>query len=202
MLEPLAPSRKRRALAGFVISGFLFALPGALLPVWQYHLSEQYEIAGAYFLMMVSGMALSAISARHLIPRHSISRVLALSCGLACAALLSLALVPQTGNAGWRMAGLLAIGLAAGLVNTGLFHALLPFYDQQPARVLTLAGFCFGAGSLISPVLVAGTYYLYSIEAILLALAMVPLVYNHLIFANRLCSRCSAGADRCARVRS
>jgi hypothetical protein len=177
MRNLLARSSNRRILAGFVVSGFLFALPGALLPTWGFHLSGQYALAGSYFLMVVTGMALAAVVAQHAMPRYSISHVLSGGCVLAFGALAGLAAVPTTAHAAWRMAGILLIGVAAGLVNTGLFHALLPIYESDPPRVLTAAGICFGVGSLLSTLLVAGTFYLYSIEAVLLALALIPLAF-------------------------
>ncbi len=166
----------RAAFSGFIVSGFLFALPGALLPVWDFHLSSAYAVAGTFFLMLVSGLVIASALARHVFPRYSIRHVLFTGAAIATTVLFGMALLPVNANVAWRMAGMLLLGFAAGAINRGLFQALLPFYDAEPAKVITAAGICFGAGSLTASLLVAMTYapdsYLPS-----LLLAFVPLTY-------------------------
>jgi len=49
-------SGRRRALAGFLLSGFLLALLGAILPAWGYHREEHYVAVGNFFLSLAIGI--------------------------------------------------------------------------------------------------------------------------------------------------
>ena len=165
--------------AGCLVSGFLFALLGALLPVWGFHISGDYRAAGTYFLALIAGMLLSAILVRHFFPERQAATVLHAGCLVASAGIVSLALVPATEPLA-RNASLFCVGLAAGLVNTALFEALQPAYEKNAAQALNVAGIYFGIGCLLSAGLVAGSFYLYSVTTILLALALVPLLFTAL----------------------
>src|SRR5713101_5993453 len=113
-----------RALSGLVISGLLFGFLGAILPAWGYHLTSDFSTIGNYFLSMSAGVILSTQAAGRLLLKRGVGSLLVTGCGLACAALLYLAFLPPTAPALWRMAGLLLIGFATGLLNTGVFHAI------------------------------------------------------------------------------
>lgn len=175
----LSRRSNRKMFAGCLVSGFLFGLLGSLLPVWGFHISGDYRTAGSYFLVLIAGMLLSAFLVRKFWPGHAASAVLNAGCLLASGAIVSLALIPESVPLA-RHVSLFCIGLAAGLVNTALFEALQPAYEKSPAQSLNVAGIYFGIGCLFSAALVAGSFYLYSVVFILLALALVPLVYASL----------------------
>ena len=158
------------ALPGFLLSGFLFALLGALLPAWGYHLAERISGAAMYFVFLGLGV-IAATRAR------SNSLSLLAGCIIACIALVGLSFVPPPAPEAWRFAGWAAIGSSVGLLNTGLFEAIRPLYQDDPAATLTTGGIYFGLGCLVSALLVAGTFYLYSVGTILLLGAAIPATF-------------------------
>src|ERR1035438_1054928 len=81
------------ALAGFLVSGFLLALLGAILPAWWYLREPDFIAAGNYFLSLAIGIVAAARFARPLMLRRGVSFLLVFSCGVSCIALLYLALV-------------------------------------------------------------------------------------------------------------
>lgn len=164
-----------RAVAGFFLSGFLFALLGAILPAWGYHRDPPNFLAiGNYFLCMGLGMIASTWAARRLLPRGGVPMLLVLASTLACMALLGLALASPPAASAWRMVGITVVGLAGGMLNNGLFHAMSGGYASDPARTVAKAGILYGLGCLAVTLLVAGTFYAYSVPAILVLMAVVP----------------------------
>ena len=151
----------------------LFAFLGAILPAWGYHLTELYIRVGNYFIAFNVGLFLANRLGAWLLPKKGIRWCLRLACALACATLLGLA-YPQMDTVPWRMAGLLLLGASTGLLHGAIFQAITPIYRHDPAATGNLAGIFFGAGSLFMAVLVAGTYYAYSVAAILTLLAVIP----------------------------
>jgi len=160
-------------LTGFFLSGMLFAFLGAILPAWGYHLTELYSRVGNYFIAFNIGLFLANRLSAWLLPRKGIRWCLRLACVLACATLLGLAYAPMTGFA-WRTAGLLLLGASTGLLHGAIFQAITPIYRHDPAATGNLAGIFFGAGSLAMALLVAGTYYAYTVPAILMLIAVIP----------------------------
>ncbi|MGH9721999.1 MAG: MFS transporter, partial [Bryobacteraceae bacterium] len=116
----------------------------------------------------------SAIVVRHLLPRRGVGFAIVTGCALACAALLFLAFASPPAPAWWRMIGLFVVGLATGMLNTAIFHAISPNFRINGAATVNLAGILFGLGSLLASLLVAGTFYAYSVAAILCLLALAP----------------------------
>lgn len=164
----------RKALAGFLLSGLLFSFLGTIMPVWRHHLTEDFLTVGNYFLSMNLGTLAAVWIAARLRPRTSLRTTLVLACSLACAALLFLALVPPTFAPWWRMAGVLVIGCGAGLLNDAMFQAITPLYHQEPAATVNLAGTFFGLGCVLMALLVAGTFYVYTVPSILVFIAIIP----------------------------
>ncbi len=165
--------RARRTLLGFLLSGLLFSFLGAALPVWRYHLAEDFHIIGLFFLAMSGGMLLGLPVAR-VLPKKNLAAVLSVACGIACAALLYLAAL-SPGAPDWsRMAGVAGLGCGAALLNTALFRALTPVYAQNATATLYLSGTFFGLGCVLTTVLVAGTFNLYTVPSILILLAAFP----------------------------
>jgi MFS transporter, FHS family, glucose/mannose:H+ symporter len=174
--ELLSRPSHRKMFAGWLVSGFLFALLGSLLPVWGFHISGDYRMAGGYFLALITGILVSAVAVRRFFPGAKADRLLNTGCVLGSAAILSLALAPETVPLA-RLASLIGMGLAAGMINVALFETLQPAYEKDAAQSLNLAGIYFGAGCLLSAALVAGSFYLYSVTTILIALGLVPVAY-------------------------
>ena len=163
----------RAALTGFFLSGMLFAFLGAILPAWGYHLTELYTLVGNYFFAFNLGLFAANRLSAWLLPKKGIRWCLRLACGLTCAIFLGLASAPSTSVA-WKMAGLLLLGACAGLLHGAIFQAITPIYRHDPAATGNLAGIFFGAGSLSMALLVAGTFYVYTVPAILILIAVIP----------------------------
>jgi len=163
----------RKALAGFFLSGLLFSFLGVILPAWEHHITGDFVTVGYYFLAMNLGILTAPLFARAL-RRKNLSVPLALACGLACMALLYLALLPPGTNPWWRTAGIFVLGCGAGLLNLGIFRAVSPLYRHDAPATLNLAGAMFGAGCVVMTVLVAGTFYAYTVMSILIFVALLP----------------------------
>jgi fucose permease len=164
-----------KILAGFLISGFLFALLGAVLPAWGFHRDPpEFIEAGHYFLSLAIGVISSSLYWSPLLGRRGIPFRLVFGCGLTCGALAYLAAVGPPSAAMWRIFGLFVLGVGAGLLNEALFHAITPQYQRDPAGTVTHAGILYGMGCLSATLLVAGTFYAYTVPSILLFMAAVP----------------------------
>ncbi|HEY3836842.1 MAG TPA: MFS transporter [Bryobacteraceae bacterium] len=166
--------RGAAVLPGFLTSGFLFAMLGALLPRWGYHITADYRTIGGYFICLAAGVIVPTESASVFIRRASISHQMAAGCGLACASLILLAFIPLEASEIWRMFGLLLVGLSAGLINSALFAALSSAYTKDVARAVSIGGILFGVGCLTSALIIALTFYSLSVTGALLLLALVP----------------------------
>lgn len=170
--QPAVPIHQgRTALSGFVLSGVLLSFLGAILPSWNYHVTTDFRTVGDYFLCVNLGLLLSIRIAQVQAPRRGIKFVLLVACALVAAAFLWLAHSPPPAPDWWRFLGLLVLGLGAGLLNSAVFLAITPLYDHDRAATVNLAGTLFGTGSLITAMLVAGTYYVYTVPAILILFA-------------------------------
>ena len=143
------------ALPGFLLSGFLLALLGATLPAWGYYRDPpEFVAVGNYFLSLALGIGASTAVARRIIAAKGIPFLLVSSCLLACAALAYLALVTPPASAWLRAIGLLALGVGAGLLNMGLFHAIQKSYQSDAAGTLNAGGIWYGLGCLMATLLV------------------------------------------------
>jgi fucose permease len=182
--EEIQPSGDGKALAGFLLSGFLLALLGAILPAWGYHRDPpQFAAVGNYFLSLAVGIVAASRIARLILARRSLSFLLVFGCSLSCVSLAYLALVGPPLPAWWRVAGLLVLGTGAGLVNMALFHAISRDYQSNAAGTVNRAGIWYGLGCLAATLLVAGTFYSYSPRSVLIFMAMVPGIFAGL-YAN------------------
>ena len=177
VIQPREGSLARRGLAGFTLSGMMLALVGAILPAWGYHVREDHLVVGGFFLSMNLGLLASYGVARRLFRAAQTATVLAVASGVSCVSLLVLALMPPGVADVWRMAGICGVGLGAGLLNRGVFQAISPLYERDPAATMYLAGIFFGAGCVAVSVLVAGTFYVYTVGSILFWIAVIPAFY-------------------------
>ena len=180
------------ALAGFLLSGFLLALLGAILPAWGYHRDPPDFVAvGNYFLSLAIGLVGATVLAQRLMARRGLNFLLVFACSLSCVALAYLALVAPPASSWWRVAGLLVLGIAAGLLNVGLFHAVSRDYSSDVAATVSKGGIWYGLGCLAATLLVAGAFYV-SVSAILLFMAVTPAVFAA-IFARQSYAASSPG---------
>lgn len=147
---------------------------GAILPAWRYHLEESFPEIGNYFLSLNLGFLLSAGVAHVLLTRRGAKFVLVFANCVACGGFLFLAVASPPAPAAWRLAGLLWIGASAGLLNTGMFQVISPLYQRDRAATTNLAGVLFGLGCALTALLVAGTYYVYTVPSILILVALIP----------------------------
>jgi len=175
------PSGGGQALAGFFLSGFLLALLGAILPAWGYHRDPpDFAAVGNYFLSLAVGIVLAGGIARRIMAKRSVAFLLVFSCVLSSACLAYLALVSPPASQWWRVAGLLALGIAAGLLNIALFHALSESFQSHAAATANNGGIWYVLGCLAATLLVAGTFYAYTVSSILLFMAVVPALFSGL----------------------
>jgi len=173
--EGTSASGNGSALGGFLVSGFLLSLLGAILPAWGYHRDPPDFIgAGNYFLSLAIGIVAAARFARPIMLFRGLSFLLVFACGLSCLALLYLALVSPPLSDWWRVAGFLVLGAGAGLLNLALFHAISTGYQADAAGTVNKGGILYGLGCLAATLLVAGTFYAYTVPSILVFMALVP----------------------------
>lgn len=167
-------SLARRGLSGFLLSGLLVSLLGTLLPAWGYHLQTNFLLIGTYFFVQGAGLVVGVACAGRLLRGKGIGFGLTCGCGFACAGLLMLALFSPPAHYSGRLLGLLFIGASAGLLNTAVFHAISSAYALDRAATTNLAGVLFGLGCFLSALVVAGTFYAYSVPVIILLVAVLP----------------------------
>jgi len=74
--------------------------------------------------------------------------------------------------------GMLSLGVGAGLLNMALFQAISPTYQRDPAGAVNRGGIWYGLGCLTATLLVAGTFYAYTVPAILVFMAVVPAIFG------------------------
>jgi fucose permease len=172
-----------KALAGFLLSGFLLALLGAILPAWGYHRDPPDFVAvGNYFLSLAVGIVAAAALARPIIVRRGLTFLLVFSCALSCVDLAYLAVVSPLLSSWWRVGGLLTLGTGAGLLNMALFYAISRSYQTDAARTINQGGIWYGLGCLSATLLVGGTFYAYDVPTILMLMAVVPGVFAGLYY--------------------
>lgn len=164
----------RHALGGFFLSGLLMSFLGAILPAWGYHLHSDYLAVGHCFLALNAGLLFSVPLQRLLLESRSQRFALVLSCALAAGAFFYLAAAAPPAALIYRLLGLFWVGIAGGWLNATLFARLSPLYRRDPAATVNLCGLAFGSGSLATALLVSGTFYVYTISAILVFLGLFP----------------------------
>jgi fucose permease len=173
----LHASEGRRSMGAFLVSGMLVSFLGAILPAWRYHIRDDFREVGYYFLSLNLGFLLSAAATHYVLPRRGVKFVLVLANGFACIGFLCLALSSPPVPAIWRLLTVLGIGISAGLLNAGLFQTISPLYRHDRAATLNVAGAMFGLGCVITALLVAGTYFVYTVPSILILFALLPGFY-------------------------
>jgi FHS family glucose/mannose:H+ symporter-like MFS transporter len=164
-----------RALSGFLLSGFVLALLGAILPAWGYHRDPaEFEWVGSFFLSLGLGIVVAVRIARPLMRRRGLGFLLVSGCSLCCISLCYLAMVSPPASPWLRMIGLAFLGLGAGFLNLALFHAISPAYLADAAGTINRGGIWYGLGCMAATLLVWGTFYAYTVPSILVFMAVIP----------------------------
>lgn len=162
-----------------MLSGFLMALLGAILPAWGYHRDPpDFAAVGNYFLSLAAGIVAASLMARRIMTRRGLRFLLVSACTLSCLSLGYLAIVSPPASQWWRVAGLLALGTGAGLLNMALFYAISGAYQSDSAGTINKGGIWYGLGCLAATALVVGTFYAYSVPTILFLMALVPAIFG------------------------
>jgi MFS transporter, FHS family, glucose/mannose:H+ symporter len=176
-----------RTLAGFLLSGFLLSLLGAILPAWGHHRDPaDFVSVGNYFLSLALGIVSAAVLARRVLSRLIPVYSLVFACSLSCVALGYLAVVSPPASAWWRVGGLFVLGIGAGLLNTALFQAISGNYQFDASGTVIRGGIWYGLGCLAATLLVAGSFYAYTVPVILAVMAAVPAVFA-VVYARSSC---------------
>ncbi len=170
----LAMAVARRGIAAMFFSGMLMALLGAVLPVWRYHLAPDFALIGHYFLLQNLGVLAGVAGGAWILGRKGVAFTLVLGCGLACVALLLLAAFCPPAIVWGRLAGLLLMGGAAGVINHAGMHAVTPMYELHRTATLNLVGILFGAGCLVCVLFLSGAFFFYTAPSLLILLAVLP----------------------------
>jgi fucose permease len=176
-------------LAGFLVSGFLLALLGAILPAWGYNRDADFIEVGNYFLSLAIGIVAATRFARPIMLRRGLSFLLVFGCGLSCVALLYLGQVAPPMSEWWRVAGLLLLGAGAGLLNLGLFHVISLAYQADAAGTVNKGGIWYGLGCLAATLMV----YAYTVPGILIFMAAVPGLFA-IVYSRKSYATAPAGA--------
>jgi FHS family glucose/mannose:H+ symporter-like MFS transporter len=151
-------ARPWQILCGLVISGFLLALPGGLLPLWGYHIHPGFGTAGDYFLALGAGVVCGGALALRLARKTSLVTLLASGYLISSVALLLLSLAQPPAQVWYQSLALLVTGAAAGIVNTAVLEALTGCYESSPAAITLTGGIFFGAGSVLAAILLAQSF--------------------------------------------
>jgi fucose permease len=153
----------------------LMAFPGAILPVWGYHLSYDFVEVGRYFLALILGVLCAVKLGDLLVRRRDVRTAVVAGCLVAGLAFVELALTSPPAGWVWRFAGTAVVGLAVGLLNSAAFQSLSAVYRRDPAATVNLAGAAFGFGCLAVVVFIWLTYWVYTPTSLLLLLSLIPL---------------------------
>ncbi len=167
----------RRALAGFFLIGILVSFLGAILPAWGYHINTSFLAVGNYFLSLNVGILIAGRLAYPLIRIKGLGFVLLLGCALATGGMFFLAAVGPPAATSWRMLGLFIVGAGAGLGNAGFLQTMAPMYERDRVSTVNIAGTLLGLGCLVTSLIVAGAYYVYTVPSILFLLGIIPAYY-------------------------
>ncbi len=190
MAHAARPSAKPwQILCGLVVSGFLLALPGGLLPLWGFHIQPDFGTAGNFFLVLGLGVIGGGALAQRLARHTSLERLLAVGYFTAALALLLLGVAAPPAQVWYQCLALLVAGMAAGIMNTAVLEALsarttdkyglcaeTPWYESNPATITLTGGVFFGAGSVLAALLLAQSFGDGGATRLLAVTAVIPAV--------------------------
>jgi FHS family glucose/mannose:H+ symporter-like MFS transporter len=161
-------------LCGLVVSGFLLALPGGLLPLWGFHIRPDFGTAGDFFLLLGLGVISGGAIAQRLVRDWPLERLLAAGHFIAALAILMVAVAAPPAPVWYQFLALFAAGTAAGVMNTAVLEAVTPCYESNPATITLTGGIYFGAGSLLAALLLAQSFGDAGAVRLLAVTAVIP----------------------------
>jgi fucose permease len=167
-------ARPSQILCGLLISGFLLALPGGLLPLWGYHIHPEFGTAGNYFLALGLGVIGGGALAQRWFRRLSLERLLAAGCLIGALALLMLSVAAPPAQVWYQSIALLLTGISAGVINTAVLESMTSCYESNPATITLSGGIFFGAGSVLASSLLAQSFEGESATRLLAIAALIP----------------------------
>jgi fucose permease len=161
-------------LCGLVVSGFLLALPGGLLPAWGFHIQPDFATAGNFFLVLGLGVIGGGALAQRLARHTALERLLAGGYFSAALALLLLAIAAPPARPWYQALALFVSGMAAGIMNTAVLEAVTPCYEANPATITLKGGVFFGAGSVLAALLLSQSFGDSGATRLLAVTAVIP----------------------------
>jgi FHS family glucose/mannose:H+ symporter-like MFS transporter len=161
-------------LCGLVVSGFLLALPGGLLPLWGFHIQQNFGTAGNFFLVLGLGVIAGGMLAQRMSSTTSLSKLLAAGYFTAALALLMLAVAAPPAQSLYQAFALFVTGMAAGIMNTAVLESVTPCYESNPASITLTGGIFFGAGSVLAALLLSRSFGDTGAMLVLAVTAAVP----------------------------
>jgi FHS family glucose/mannose:H+ symporter-like MFS transporter len=173
---PRLAAKPWHILCGLVVSGFLLALPGGLLPVWGFHIQPDFGTAGNFFLVLGLGVIGGGALAQRLARRTPLERLLAGGYFTAALALLLLSVAAPPAPAWYRFLVLFVSGMAAGIMNTAVLEGVTPCYESNPATITLTGGVFFGAGSVLAALLLAQSFGEGGAARLLAVTAVIPAI--------------------------
>jgi FHS family glucose/mannose:H+ symporter-like MFS transporter len=141
-----------------VVSGFLLALPGALLPHWGFHIEGNYGTAGNFFLVLGLGVIAGGIAAQRISRSTPLARLISGGYFAGALALLMLAVAAPPAQAWYQALALFATGAAAGIMNTAVLESVTSCCQSNPAAVTLTGGAFFGGGCVLAALLLAQSF--------------------------------------------
>lgn len=168
------PAQPWQILCGLIVSGFLLALPGGLLPLWGYHIHPDFGMAGNYFLLLGAGVAAGGLLARRLARGIPLGRLLACGCFISSAALLLLSTAAPPARIWFQFLAMAIAGAAAGTVNTAVLEGMATGYESNPAGIALMGGSFFGAGSFLAALLLSESFGEEGATRVLAIAALAP----------------------------
>ena len=167
-----------------MVSGFLLALPGGLLPLWGFDIQPDFGTAGNFFLVLGLGVIGGGALAQRLRPHTTIERLLAGAYFAAALALLLLAVAAPPAQTWYQFIALFVSGAAAGIMNAAVLEGVTACYESNPATVTLTGGIFFGGGSVLAAVLLAQSFGESGAARLLAVTAVIPAMGG--IFAGHL----------------
>ncbi|HMJ61964.1 MAG TPA: MFS transporter [Bryobacteraceae bacterium] len=178
LVEKSQPGERAPAwLSGFLLLGTLLGLLGSLLVAWEYHIDVEPRVIGFHFLALSGGYVAAAAIAQKYVQRVPVRWIAVISCAAAFASLVALALLAPPAAAGWRIAGLAALGMSAGGLTAALLYAMEPAFSAAPAATANVAALLFGCGCLCATLVTGIAYAAGSMRWGTASLAGLPLLY-------------------------
>jgi MFS transporter, FHS family, glucose/mannose:H+ symporter len=159
-----------------VVSGFLLALPGALLPLWGFHINGNYGMAGNFFLVLGLGVVAGGMLAQRIARTAPLARLLASAYFAGAVALLLLAVAAPPAQPWYQALALFGTGMAAGVMNTAVLESVTPCYESNPAAITLAAGAFFGGGSLLAALLLSQSFGENGAMRMLAVIAVLPAI--------------------------